>query len=163
MGRKYNSSSDRRWEQRYQRIQDKKESQLDCPSVRSKRREENRKARRAKLPALNIGRVVSGYDAVICSSRSQLDTLVEVIKRHFGYEVGIIGIRNDLQFGIEKFVVRVAMDYNWLNWVPVITIDNFELFSNTAFRLVDYYDLLPVNDLGKVQKSPDSVENLLGL
>ena len=166
MGKQYNSSADRRWKQRYQRICDQKEYQLDFPSARSKRREEGAKAKRIGLPPLDISRVISGYDAVVCASETQLDTLIRVIKRHYNNNIDVIGFRGDLQFNIKKFVVRVCMDYNWLDCRLVIAVDHFELFSNgsfDSFRLVDYYDLLPVNDLGKVQKSLDSVENLLGL
>lgn len=161
--RQYNSSADRRWQQRYQRIQERKESSFDFETPR----EERRKAKRTlyRMSGLDVDRVVQGNVAVLCNSPEEVRRLyraVELKKPEYTRWRSEEGLIDSLYFCPEPAVAIVTEDYAFFEETS-IRIDSKRYFISKGFEIVDFAELTPVVDLGEFRCSSDPVESLLGI
>lgn len=164
MGRKqYNSATDRRWKQRYQRIQERKENALDIATPR----EERRRARKTlyKTDRINIEKMIPNKVAVLCTSQKQVRQLywaVEKWRPEYTRWRSIHSMEGSFCFCDNAAVAIVTEDYPFFE-ETAIRIEPRQYFDKRAFEIIDFCELLPVIDLGEVRGSPETVDFLLGI
>lgn len=160
---KYNSASDRKFQQRYQRIQERKESALYVEDSRKARRIEKKTMYR--IQNINIERMEPNKVAVRCSSPVQIKRLFLAAER---YNPDYTRFRS-LQTYVDGFIL-------FTNPCIGLSTENYTFFEDTFIRLeeelyflskgfevIDFCELLPVNDLGNVRESSETVDFLLGI
>lgn len=160
---KYNSASDRRFQQRYQRIQERKESALDVEDARKARRLEKKTMYR--IENINIQRVEPNKVAVRCSSLTQLRRLFLAVERNtpeYTKWKPLSIIEDGFRFFSIPCVGLITEDYVFFGETS-IRIDEERYFLSKGFEIIDFCELLPVKDLGNVRKSAETVDFLLGV
>lgn len=160
---KYNSASDRRFQQRYQRIQERKESALYVEDSRKARRIEKKTMYR--IQNINIERMEPNKVAVRCSSPVQIKRLFLAAER---YNPGYTRFRS-LQAYVDGFILftnpcigLATEDYTFFE-DTFIRLEEERYFLSKGFEVIDFCELLPVKDLGNVRESSETVDFLLGI
>lgn len=165
MSRKqYNSAADRKWQQRYQRIQARKDDALDIETPRDERRRQKRTLYAASR--LNIGRIVESKVAVVCKNEGQVRQVYSRIAQEYPQYTRWVfsdAIPNAYSLFKENTAMAIVTEDSWFGNETFIKFDAKSSFQRMGFEIIEFYDLLPVIDLGKVCESSESVEFLLGL
>lgn len=161
---KYNSSADRKMQQRYQRIQARKEDFWDIETPRSERRRQKRTLYACSL--LNVERLLYENIAVVCRSESELLRVYNKI--HDEYPQYTRWVFSDaLQYTYalykEESAMAIVTEDSWFGSGTFIKFDSRQAFERMGFEIVYFGDLLPVRDLGRFRESSDSIDYLLGL
>lgn len=161
--RQYNSAADRKWQQRYQRIQERKENSFDFETPR----EERRKAKRTlyRMSGLDVDRMVQGNVAVLCNSPEEVRKLyraVELKRPEYTRYISEDELVYSLYFCTEPAVAIVTEDYAFFEETSIKTSSK-RYFISKGFDIVDFAELTPVVDLGEFRGSSDPVESLLGI
>lgn len=160
---KYNSASDRRFQQRYQRIQERKESALYVEDSRKARRIEKKTMYRTQN--INIERMEPNKVAVRCSSPVQIKRLFLAAER---YNSDYTRFRS-LQTYVDGFIlftnpcIGLATEGYAFFEDTFIRLEEERYFLSKGFEVIDFCELLPVKDLGNVRKSAETVDFLLGI
>lgn len=160
---KYNSASDRRFQQRYQRIQERKESALCVEDSRKARRIEKKTMYRTGN--INIQRMEPDKVAVRCSSLTQLRRLFLAVERNTPEYIRwtpLSIIEDGFHFLSIPCVGLITEDYAFFEEIR-IKVDEERYFLSKGFEIIDFYEILPVKDLGNVRKSSETVDFLLGI
>ena len=164
MGRqKYNSAADRRWQQRYERIRARKEDVFDVETPREERRREKKTLYKAEN--IDIKRMVPNKVAVLCTSPKQIRQLYWAVEKwnpEYTKWQSASGIESTFYFCNEP-TVGIIEEHGPLFEVNDIRIDTKRYFIAKGFEVIDFYELLPVRDLGKVRAEPEMVGFLLGI
>lgn len=156
MKKQYNSSADRRWQQRYQRVQERKDANWDY--YQDKR---DRKKMRTKKPfvfdcGFDVERIGVDKTAVVCRSFREVQEVVHKINK-LHPEWCLIGDPIDLwtTYGPCVTFGTYSTDYYFFEgrFVRVET-ENSHKFD--GFRFLEFYECCPVKDLGAIEQS-DSV------
>lgn len=165
MSRKqYNSAADRKWQQRYQRIQARKDDSWDIETPRDERRRQKRTLYAASR--LDISRMIDSKVAVVCKTESEVRRVYAKINQE--YPQCTRYIFSDIPqeaYNIyrENTAMAVVTEDTWFGNDTFLKFDAKSSFQRMGFEIIEFYDLLPVIDLGKVCESSESVEFLLGL
>lgn len=160
---KYNSASDRRFQQRYQRIQERKESAMYVEDSRKARRIEKKTLYR--IENINIQRMEPNKVAVRCSSLTQLSRLFMAVERNtpeYTRWKSLPLLKDGFNFFYNPCVGLITEDYAFFEETS-IRIDEEQYFLHKGFEVLDFCELLPVKDLGSVKVSPETVDFLLGI
>lgn len=159
----HNSAADRRWQQRYQRIQERKENVFDIETPREERRREKRTLYR--MSRIDIERMKPNKIAVRCTSPNQVRQLYYAVSkwrpeytRWRSAEV----FEDSFYFCIDA-TVGIITDSNPFFVTTEIRVDSKRYFIANGFEIIDFCELFPVKDLGEVRVGPESVEFLLGI
>ena len=164
MGRKqYNSAADRRWQQRYQRIQERKENVFDIETTREGRRREKKTLYRTTR--IDIERLIPNKIAVLCTSPNQVRQLYYAVskwKPEYTSWRSADGLEDTFYF-CDDASVGIITDDNSFFETTDMRVESKRYFIAHGFEIIDFYELLPVKDLGKVKESHESVGFLLGI
>ena len=171
MARKqYNSTSDRRWQQRYQRIQERKDSMPDFETPRDERRRRERKQKRVQYVSkpINVDMIIPNKTAFICESASQIRQIYNAMRsKHPEYTPFPTSDELEMCFYFgtgEDSAIGVVTREMWYGGRETsLKVETVSYFARLGFEIMEFYRLLPVKDLGKVAESPESVEFLLGI
>lgn len=171
MARKqYNSTADRRWQQRYQRIQERKDSMPDFETPREERRRCQRKHKQVQYISnrINVDMIIPDKTAFICENTSQIRQVYNAVRSKLpGYtqfttcdwlETGFYFCEGD-----STAIGIVTMEMWYGGRETRLSVESVSYFERLGFEIMEFYRLLPVKDLGKVKESPESVEFLLGI
>ena len=164
MGRRqYNSAADRRWQQRYQRIQERKDSAPDTGTARDERRREKRTL--YKTSQIDIERMSPNKTAVLCISPIQVRQLYYAVSRWRPEYTkwGSVEWLEERFYYCSDATVGIITDNDLFFETTEIRIDSKRYFIAKGFEIIDFCELLPVKDLGEVRVGPESVEFLLGI
>ena len=157
MKKQYNSSADRRWQQRYQRVQERKDANWDY--YQDKR---DRKKMRTKKPfvfdrGFDVERIGVDKTAVVCRSFREVEEVVHKIKKSHP-EWGLVGEPIDLwtMYGPSVTFGTYLTESYFLygNRFVMVETENYHKFG--GFRFLEFYECCPVKDLGEINQS-DSV------
>ena len=135
---KYNSASDRRFQQRYQRIQERKESALDIEDSRAARRREKKTMYR--IQNINIERMKPDKVAVRCSSPAQIKRLflaAERYNRAYTMYKSMASFVDSYTFYHNPCVGLITEDYAFFEDTN-IRIDEERYFLYKGFEIVDF-------------------------
>ena len=164
MGRKqYNSVADRRWQQRYQRIQERRESAPDFETSREERR--RLKATMYRASGIDAGKLIPNKVAVLCTSAQQVRQLYLAVEKKYPRYTrwrSMSGLEDSFYFYGDAAVGIVTEDYPFFE-ETTIRVEPKRYFMSRGFEIIDFGELIPVVDLGEVRGSSDSVESLLGI
>ena len=170
MARKqYNSAADRRWQQRYQRIQERKDSAPDFETPRDERRRRGRKQRRVQYVSkpINVDMIIPDKTAFICESASQIRQVYNALRSKHPEFTPYTSDELEMCFYFgtgEVTAIGVVTREMWYGGQETsLKVDTVSYFTRLGFEIMEFYRLLPVKDLGKVKESPESVEFLLGI
>ena len=171
MARKqYNSAADRRWQQRYQRIQDRKDSMPDYETPRDERRRRERKQRRVQYVSkpINVDMIIPDKTAFICESASQIRQVYNAMRSKRPEYVPFLTsdeLEMSFYFGTgAPMAIGIVTREMWYGGRETsLSVELVSYFERLGFEIMEFYRLLPVKDLGKVKESPESVEFLLGI
>ena len=171
MARKqYNSAADRRWQQRYQRMQERKGSAPDIETPREERRRRERKHKQVQYVSnrINIGMIIPDKTAFICENTSQIRQVYNAMRSKRPEYVPFL-TSNELEmsfyFGTgAPMAIGIVTREMWYGGRETsLSVELVSYFERLGFEIMEFYRLLPVKDLGKVKESPESVEFLLGI
>lgn len=160
---KYNSASDRRFQQRYQRIQERKESALYVEDSRKVRRLEKKTMYR--IENINIQRMEPNKIAVRCSTLTQLRRLFLAVEKgtpEYTKWRSLLSLDDSFYFYSNPCIGLITEEYAFFEETN-IRVDEEQYFLYKGFEIVDFCELLPVIDLGNVRKSSETVDFLLGI
>lgn len=161
---KYNSSADRKMQQRFRRIQERKEDFFDIETPRDERRRLKKTLYACSM--LNVERLIYESVAVVC--RSELELRRVYTRIHDEYPQYTKWIFSDAvhltynNFGDNSAIAIVTED-SWFGSGTYVRFDSKQTFERMGFEIVYFADLLPVRDLGKIRESTESIDSLLGL
>ena len=153
------SASDRRWKERYARIQEKKESESFYLDM--KREEKKRKPKCVRYysgkPPLDLS-VLEGQDkvAVVCNSTEEIKRLLQAVRAQ--YPSKIHPLYTD-DYYIQYHVIAFDLKLNTLGFFE---IGWPAVFENEGYKLVTIDELIAVCDLGDFE-SDNSIEMLLSI
>lgn len=162
--RQYNSAADRKWQQRYQRILERRESVADFESPREERRREKKTLYR--IENIDVQRVVPDKVAVICSSISQVRKLYLAIEKsspEYCYWRSLSSIEDGYRYYVSEPAIGIITEDCGFFEATRIRVDSMSYFISKGFEIISFSDLLPVRDLGRVQRSTETVDFLLGV
>lgn len=164
MARKqYNSAADRRWQNRYERIKERKENVFDVETPREARRREKKTLYRTAN--IDANRLIPDKVAVLCTSPNQVRQLYYAIERlHPEYTRwrSVSGLEDSFYFCNEPAVGLITEDYFFAEEIA-IRVEQKQYYISRGFEIIDFCELLPVKDLGSVRAEPEMVEFLLGI
>lgn len=171
MARKqYNSTADRRWQQRYQRIQERKDSMPDFETPRDERRRRERKQRRVQYVSkpINVDMIIPDKTAFICENTSQIRQVYNAMQsKRPEYAPFLTSNELEMNFyfgtGAPMAIGIVTREMWYGGRETSLSVELVSYFERLGFEIMEFYRLLPVKDLGKVKESPESVEFLLGI
>lgn len=165
MGRmQYNSSADRRWQNRYERIKERKENVFDAETPREARRREKKTL--YNTANINVERIVPDKVAVLCTSQNQVRRLYRAVaKRTPEYTRWRSEDRlvEDYCYCISDPAVGIISDGNFFLEEWTIRVESKQYYIFNGFTIIDFCELLPVKDLGRVHVSEDPLESLFGI
>lgn len=163
MGKKqYNSAADRRWQQRYQRILERKENTLDIATPRDERRRAKKTLYRTDQ--IDIEKLVPNKVAVLCTSQKQVRQLywaVEKWRPEYTIWRSIGSLEDSFCFCDNAAVAIVTEDYAFFE-ETTIKIESRQYFDRKSFKVIDFCELLPVIDLGDIFQDELSLDLLFG-
>lgn len=161
MGKKqYNSAADRRWQQRYQRIQERKDSGWDIETPRSERRRQKRTL--YNLRNINIDRLLNEKVAVVCTNIEQARKLVKKAQNDAPNRCSFWIDTLTEMFAICDGVVAFGIcttDY-WFGESESLRCETVGWFERKGYEIVDFYELMPVIDLGDICIDESSLDLL---
>lgn len=171
MARKqYNSAADRRWQQRYQRIQERKDSAPDIETPREERRRRERKHKKVQYTSnrINVELIIPDKAAFICENTSQIRQVYNAVRSKLpGYTSFMTCDELEMGFyfgtGTPMAIGIATMEVWYGGRETRLRVESVSFFERLGFEINEFYRLLPVKDLGKVKESPESVEFLLGI
>lgn len=171
MARKqYNSAADRRWQQRYQRIQERKDSVPGIETPREERRRRERKHKQIQYVSnrINVEMIIPDKTAFICENTSQIRQVYSAVRSKLpGYTPFTTCDELEMGFyfgtGAPMAIGIVTREMWYGDRETSLSVELVSYFERLGFEIMEFYMLLPVKDLGKVKESPESVEFLLGI
>lgn len=163
-GKQFNSPADRKWQRRYQLIQERKDTYWEIDQAKRERRKANKKnffwgGRGFKLDQIVSGRKV----AVVCANKKEADEVLSVIKKERP-EWGLGGVPIDdfwyfygpeVAFGLCESSFPFA-DERYLR------VDSRQYFAVNGYEIVDFYECCEVKDLGEMD-GLDVMNTLFGM
>lgn len=159
----YNSVADRKFQQRYQRIQERKESMWDIETPRDERRRQKRT--QYKQPQINIDPLVNQRIAVLCNTSIQIRQIYNALTR-FNAAYTTWTTVSSLEVAIARIGV-VAVGLIESEWFfeegTVIRALSEQDFRNKGYEIISFHELVPVRDLGRVKESAETIDFLLGI
>lgn len=161
---KYNSSADRKMQQRYQRIQAKKDDLREVETPRDERRRQRRTLYESSM--LNINRMIRESVAVVCRSELELRSVYNKIHDEcpqYTRWVFSDAIQYTYALYKEESAAAIVTEDSWFASETFVKFDSRQAFEKMGFEIVYFADLLPVRDLGRFRESSDSIDYLLGL
>lgn len=159
-GRQYNSAADRRWQQRYQRIVERKEANWDYDQAKRERRKNNKIY---VSSGFNPDRLFQGKVAVVCSSERQIRQVLSETNKKYPYVCSYTANVSDIIFNMYGPTVAFGVckrDRFYFDESPYLKIDSPQFFENAGFTVVDFYDCCLVKDLGGLDPEFDMLEML---
>lgn len=152
MGKKqYNSAADRKWLKRFQRIQERKEANWEYDQAKRECR------KRAKGYYISQGfkpdRLLSGKVAVICHSENQVRQVINEVKREKPDYCNLGNINEQAIWDYHKPEVALGLVYEEYYFFPGIVnlrAQTQTYFAESGYEIVDFYDCIPVRDLGEI-------------
>lgn len=152
MARKqFNSPADRKWQRRYQLIQERKDTYWEIDQAKRERRKANKKNLFCGRRGFKLDRLMSKKIAVVCVNEKEAGEVIAAINkahpewgfnfptRDFWYFYG-----PEVVFGLcESEFHPFHEDY--------IRIDTRMYFANRGYEVVDFYDCCEVKDLGEIE------------
>lgn len=171
MARKqYNSAADRRWQQRYQRIQERKDSMPDYETPRGERRRRERKNKQIQYTSnrINVDIIIPDKTAFICENETQIRQVYNAMRSKRPEYVPFLTsdeLEMSFYFGTgAPMAIGIVTREMWYGIRETsLSVELVSYFERLGFEIMEFYRLLPVKDLGKVKESPESVEFLLGI
>ena len=158
MKQNFQSAADRRWQQRFERIMERKTCEFDS----NESRKERRKARgKYKIGEGNIGVNISFLDyeliAVTCTSYNQLVSVYNTVKREMPHLIP----------GWDENSCKVL----WTWYQPVtlglydgwLFVDRESFFSRVGYKIITFDEIRTIKDLGKIKTNDAELNGLLGL
>lgn len=161
--KQYNSAADRRWQQRYQRIQERKENVLDIETPREERR--RMRATMYRTGQIDIKRIVPNRVAVLCTSVQQVRQLYMAVEKQnpeYTRWRSVSGLEDSFYFCTDAAIGIITEDYPFFE-ETTIRVEPKQYYMSRGFEVIDFCELLPVKDLGRVQVEPEMMEFLLGI
>lgn len=159
---KYNSASDRRWQQIFMRIQERKENNRDYDEEKRKRKNANRKNKGFYRPCGFIpDSLFTGKNAVVCKSKAQLrEVFNEAYKKYPAYVRHWDLVNTDVLWNSYSCngVVTVGvceMEDWWVFERAYLSVGDQKFFESRNYNIVDFYDCCPVQDLGDIRGAGD--------
>ena len=154
MARKqYNSPADRKWQRRYQLIQERKDLYWEIDQKKKERRKANKKnffwgGRGFKLDQIMSGRKV----AVVCTSKKEADEVLSVIKKEhpeWGFDVPVDDFwyfyDPEIAFGLCEDPILLPYESRYY-----MRADSRRYFLENGYEIVDFYECCEVRDLGEM-------------
>lgn len=161
---KYNSSADRKMQQRYQRIQAKKDGFWEVETPRDERRRQKRTLYASSM--LNVERLLYESIAVVCRSELELRSVYNKIQDkcpQYTRWVFSDAIQYTYALYKEESAVAIVTEDSWFASETFVKFDSRQAFERMGFETVYFADLLPVRDLGRFCESSESIDSLIGL
>lgn len=161
MGKKqYNSAADRRWQQRYQRIQERKDFVRDVETPRSERRRQKRTL--YNLKNININRLLNEKVAVVCTTIEQARKVItkaqSVAPNRCAFWIETLQEMFSICDGVIALGIHTT-DY-WFGESENLKCETVAWFERRGYEIIDFYELMPVVDLGDICHDESSL-NLL--
>lgn len=163
MGKKqYNSAADRRWQQRYQRIQDRKENVFDVETPRDERRRQKRTL--YNLKNINIDRLLNEKVAVVCTTIEQARKIVIKAQSKAPSKCAFWIETLPEMYSICDGVIALGIFTSsyWFGESESLTCEAPAWFERKGYEMIDFYDLMPVVDLGDIFQGEPSLDLLFG-
>lgn len=161
-----NSASDRRWSQRYQRVQERKEMYGDYQQEKQRKKKQHKGAYTNPY-GFNPEYLMKLKTAVVCNSAEQVEAVIRSFKAKYpsssyppvslAQEL-VLSTAGEVAFSAENYIdwlVDVDHAYKMLDYATP------SYYFNKEYTLLDFYECCQVKDLGEIYPSSIGIDNLL--
>ena len=153
--RGFQSASDRRWQQRYESILLRKENSVEQANARKQRRKDRQSS--SVVHTLDLTKIIGKEVAVVCTSLSQIKSINDAAKRYNScfiysfddYDMNRLWDRHAPN-------VAITIEDDWFGY-RIKGYRESQLFS---YQFIDFYELMPVKDLGQICVNQDGISTL---
>ena len=149
--KQFNSPADRKWQRRYQLIQERKDTYWEIDQAKRERRKANKKnffwgGRGFKLDILMSGKI-----AVVCVNEKEVDEVLSAINKKYP-EWGFRAPSRDIWYFYGPEVVFGICESEFHPFhEKYMRIDTRSYFADIGYEVVDFYDCCEVKDLGEME------------
>ena len=149
--KQFNSPSDRRWQRRYQLIQERKEANYEFDREKKERKKEKKREKGFfwKVGGFKLNRLMSEKIAVACINEKEVSEVLSVFQKEhpeWGYNIP----PNDVLYFYGPEVVFGLCRSEFYPHEEYMRIDSRRYFEGRGYEIADFYECCEMKDLGDI-------------